>query len=214
MTVLDSELLHATGGADRVSQRLARLRNALARGADLNARDRGGYTALFRAALHGNDALVAALVAAGADLGPCGALRRSLLHAPLNSAADDREAARVVRQLLVAGLSPDVRDAQGVPPLQLAARYALLEVATHLLAAGAHANAADDVGMTALHEATDRGHHAMCMLLLERGADPTCCNRYGCTPLEFAVEPRTHALLAGAAPAHALAPAPPRRQLA
>ncbi len=199
MLIPEHELLFATDGRDRMPRRLRRLRDALAWGACLGLTDQAGLTALHRAARHGAEPLVQALLAAGAQPRACGPLRQSPLHLAINASVPDETAEAIVCRLLAAGVAADVRDAQGVTSLQLAARWGALGTTRALLAAGMPANIADAVGLTPLHEAAHRGHRAVCAMLLEHGADATRENAFGVSAIEFSLDRRTRELLGAAA---------------
>lgn len=111
----------------------------LARGADPNAKDYRGLTALVGAAELEDTRLFEALVAAGANVGEQGA-------PALHSAASAGRAALIVR-LLELGVAVDVRDDAGSMPLTRAAMRGCVECVEALLAAGADRDPRDARGL-------------------------------------------------------------------
>jgi ankyrin repeat protein len=167
-------------------------------GADLDARDRNGDTALNWAAYHGHMGPARALLEAGADPRLAGhgdalqiALRRGheelvqVLSVAMEArrTPGPREApvmiavyqndARAVAAALDRGGEPDARDDLGRPLLHLAARLGHVEALTALLAGGADPDAVDEIGFTALMIAAREARPAAVASLLEAGADPT-----------------------------------------
>lgn len=188
----------------------------LARGADPNAADRSGQTALHLL-MHlpgaGRDAMIAALLRAGADperragdgetpLGRAtlarhdGALRllrwpqwplprRALLDTDLPAAAQagDRDA---VAKLLELGLPIDARDTQGCTALLRAAGGGFDGIVADLLAAGADARIAAKTGATPLSAAVSRGSERVVSVLVAHGVDIDQPLPSGATPLMVA----------------------------
>lgn len=133
----------AAGDVDRV-------RALLAAGADRNARNAEGATALMLAAHAGNLGLVNALIEAGADVNALdergwGPLSRAVYNADL-----DRGFADVVQALIDAGANLEAPIGFGVRPLMLAAGYGETAVVETLLRAGADVLARNEGGLTAL----------------------------------------------------------------
>ena len=145
----------------------ARVRALLADGADVNAPQGDGATALHWAA-HRNDAETAALlIAAGADVDAANALGAT----PLWLAAANGSAP-IAARLLEAGADPNVTLRMGETPLMAAARGGSRPVVELLLAHGADPNAAErERGQTALMWAAAQGHADVVRRLASRGAD-------------------------------------------
>ena len=146
---------------------VARVHTLLAAGADVNAPQGDGATALHWAA-HRNDAETAALlIAAGADVDAANALGAT----PLWLAATNGSAP-IVARLLEAGADPDVTLRMGETPLMAAARGGSRPVVELLLAHGADPNAAErERGQTALMWAAAQGHAGVVRRLARHGAD-------------------------------------------
>jgi len=136
-------------------------------GADVNAPQPDGATALHWAAYRGDKDLADLLIASGAKAGV--ANREG--STPLNLACINGDPA-MVALLLKAGADPNEHLPQGRTPLMYAARTGNIEAMKALLDRGADVNATETLrGTTALMWAADEAHPAAVNLLLERGAD-------------------------------------------
>jgi ankyrin repeat protein len=144
----------------------------LEKGANVNAKTRGGWTALTWAAWGGSSDVVKLLegrVAAktlmdAACLGDLKLLQQLI-----------KEGANVKMETLV----------EERTPLMGAVRRGHLEVVKALIALGANVNAKTDDGRTALTEAVENGNVEVVRLLLDKGADVTA-RANGRTALEIA----------------------------
>jgi ankyrin repeat protein len=149
------------------------LRLLLRFGADVNAEDRNGNTALKRAVGKGNAEAVAVLLGAGARIGKTtGSVRNDAL---LVTAARNGHSA-IVRQLIDAGAAVDNPDEGGDDDddkaLGVAAVAGHVEVVRVLLEAGADADARHGwAEATVLEEAASKGHFEVVRLLLRAGAN-------------------------------------------
>ena len=178
----------ATGNDDRRLVDAARARDAsevralLDAGADANARQPDGATALHWAAHRGDAGMARLLLRAGAEVDAAGAYGVT----PLSLAAANANAS-LVELLLEAGADPDAARESGETPLMRAAATGSVAVVRALLAAGANVDAADPLGaQTPLMLAASGRHPDVVALLLARGADVEARSRLGFTPLLFA----------------------------
>ena len=150
---------------------VAAVRALLAEGADVNAPQGDGMTALHWAAHNGDASLVGILLDAGADVG---AGTRIGQYTPLHLAAQGG-AGEVVEMLLGAGADPlaRTRGAGAAAPLHFAAASGSVPTVEALVAAGADVNAAEEAwGQTPLIFAASKGRTGAVRALLAAGADP------------------------------------------
>jgi len=140
----------------------------LKNGADVNAAQGDGMTALHWAATHGDAQLVQMLLAAGANVR---ATTRLGAITPLHMASQSGHA-QVVAALIAAGANPNLTTATGATPLMLAARAGSTDTVTRLVETGADVNAREKAfGQTALMVAAGLDRADVVTLLLSRGAD-------------------------------------------
>src|SRR3954454_19367440 len=137
---------------------------------DPDARDEHGVSALLLSCYHRKPEARAALLAAGATVGPLEA-----------AALGDVERLR--------GADLSVRGGDGFTPLHLAAFFGGAEAVRTILAAGADpdADADNTFSVRPIHSAVAVGDHASALALLEAGADPNVEQQGGHTPLDAAL---------------------------
>lgn len=144
-----------------------RLRALVAAGADVNAAEGDGATALHWAAYGNDEALVETLLAAGARADAA----NDLGITPLHLAAANGHAG-VVSRLLAHGAAPDPPSEAGVTPLMLAARTGSAEVVRILLSRDATSETREPArGQTALMWAAANRHPDVVRVLVGRGAN-------------------------------------------
>jgi ankyrin repeat protein len=158
-----------TGVADAAMRGdVATVRALLQQGADVNAAEGDGMTALHWAAEHGDHELAAVLLASGAN--PAAATRIGR-HTPLHVAAKSGYP-RVVRLLVDAKADVNVLTTTGAAPIHFAAASGSSEAVTILLDAGADPNVREPQwGQTPLMFAAAAGRTDAVNRLLARGAD-------------------------------------------
>ncbi|MDC0319419.1 ankyrin repeat domain-containing protein, partial [Verrucomicrobia bacterium] len=120
----------------------------LAAGTDVNAKDEDGWTSLNRAALKGHKEIVELLIAEGADVNAKDKDGWTLLHLTAYNGHKD-----IVELLITNGADVNAKTKGGVTPLSNAAYFGHKEVAELLIAEGADVNAKDIEGKTALYTA-------------------------------------------------------------
>src|SRR5262245_35588620 len=155
--------------ADAAERRDAASVQALvAKGADVNAAQGDGMTALHWSAMNGDLKTMNVLLIAGATPDP---LTRIGRYTPLHLASSKGQAA-VVARLLDAGASSRAATSTGVQPIHLAAEAGSAEAVKALLDHGADVNARDDThGRTPLVFAVSQNRLDAMKVLLARGAD-------------------------------------------
>ena len=167
--IFDSTPLHLAVRCNRVciAQRLVEW------GADIDARNEGGRSALHIAAGYGHTEAVKALLAAGADANLRDAREETPLHRPAYFQHLD-----CITALVEGGADLNAADENGNTPLHIAASMNRDRAAASLLEAGADLEAVNAEGLTPLDLAvinyhqpvtTERNSEAV-LLLLERGA--------------------------------------------
>ena len=150
---------------------LAAVRALLSDGADVNAPQGDGMTALHWAARSANADLTRLLLEAGADAGP---ITRIGAYTPLHLASEVR-GSEVVGLLLEAGAeqTATTEDVGGATPLHLAAGAGGAKAVRLLLEHGGDADVREARwGQTPLMYAAARGREAAVRALLDGGADP------------------------------------------
>jgi ankyrin repeat protein len=163
-----SSAVAQTPVADAAMRRdAAEIRRLVQSGADVNAAQADGATALHWAAYHGDASSAVLLLEAGAQV--AAANRNG--STPMWLAASQGDAA-MIEALLENGADANEPLPVGRRPLMLAARSGHVEAVRALLDNGADPNAREDArGTTALMQAADQGHADVIAVLIERGAD-------------------------------------------
>ena len=137
----------------------------LAKGADVNAKDIMGVTALMEAAMQGHTETVKVLLTHGADVSAkTNDGNTALMGAALESHTD------IVLALLAKGADVAPRTNTGATPLMGAAIEGHTDIVQVLLAKGANVNAKDNDGNTAMMWAKREGHKEIVRILKEAGA--------------------------------------------
>ena len=165
---------------------LDEVRELLRSGADVNAPQSDGLTALHWAAGNGDAALAGVLIYAGANLSP---LTRNDAYTPMHMAARGGHA-QVVDQLLEAGADPGVATARtGVTPMHLAAKAGSGEAIRSLAAGGAELDARDrQWGQTPLIFAAGFNRLVAVNTLIELGTDVSLTEKVLHMPTRHAVD--------------------------
>jgi ankyrin repeat protein len=144
------------------------VRSLLKAGADVNAAQGDGMTALHWAARHGDAELARLIVYAGANLK---ATTRLGGYTPLLMASQQGDTA-IIDVLLKAGADPKAATTNGTTPLMFAAAAGSADAVTLLLDRGADPHAKESArGETALMFAAAFGRVEAMKVLLARGAD-------------------------------------------
>ena len=171
-------------------------------GADVNARDHGGYSPLHRAAERNeNPGMITVLLDAGAEVNAWASgfsIDWGWDYTPLHLAVQNGNPA-VTAALLEAGADLNALNGRGTgtPLHQAAGSKSSPAVVALLIEAGADLNARAEVwdrccwttsrDRTPLHLAA-RANPAAFMMLLDAGADPAALDDFGKTPMDYARE--------------------------
>ncbi len=169
--------------ADAAEQQDVRLvRKRIADGADVNAVQPDGMTALHWAVYHDHLPLTTLLIESNADV----AAKNRYDVAPLSIACTNGNS-KIVSLLLEHSADANVARLGNETALMTAARTGRAEPVRLLLKHHAKVDATDWRGQTALMWAAAEGHEEVVKLLLQAGADPKRRLKSGFTPLFFAV---------------------------
>jgi ankyrin repeat protein len=135
-------------------------------GANVNATEGDGSTALHWASYRDDVAIADQLLRAGANAHVANDLGATPLWAACSNGSD-----AMVRRLLEAGADPNLALLSGETPLMVAARSGAATVVSQLLARGAKVNVSGSRGQTPLMWAVAQKHQAVARLLVAAGAD-------------------------------------------
>ncbi len=157
----------------------------LKEGADPNAVNRNGWTALMEAAQleNADGEIIAMLIEAGAKVNARCAEGKTALMCALMWAPP-----ATIRQLLDLGADVRMKDEDGSTALMLAAEESSVEVVAMLIEAGAKVDATNAEGKSALMWAAKFACPAAVRLLLDQGADVRMKDKAGSTVLMIAAQ--------------------------
>lgn len=166
---------------------LDKVQSELRCGADIEAKDDGGWTPLhFAAAFNKDPAVIQALLDAGADIEAKSDRGTTPLHAAANTSAMPA-VLQVLQVLLDAGADTEAKDNSGWTPLLGAAFNEDPVVIQVLLEAGADIEAKNHDGSTPLHILAGRTDTpAVIQVLLDAGAGIEAKDKNGRAPLHHA----------------------------
>eukprot|EP00054_Salpingoeca_dolichothecata_P010551 m.58832 g.58832 ORF g.58832 m.58832 type:complete len:336 (-) comp19049_c0_seq2:120-1127(-) len=150
-------------------------------GANVNATDKTGNTALSQASQTNHLEVVKILVGAGADLNMQNRYGASALVKA--SCSGHLEVAKV---LVAAGADLNLYNGNGITALMLTCAHGSFELAKILVAAGADLNLRNNAGDTALMFSSRFGHFEVVKILVAAGADLSFQNNNGKTALKEA----------------------------
>jgi ankyrin repeat protein len=149
--------------------------------ADLEARDKYGYTPLALACDKGNLDCVQVLIENKADA--------RIATIDINQLAHEfarKGNSKCLRLLIDANADPKARDKHGHTPLHWASQSGNLDCVQVLIESKADVQTADNGGLTPAHKCAHWGHSKCLRLLIDANADPGARCGYGQTPLTLA----------------------------
>ncbi|KAI2747700.1 hypothetical protein DTO013E5_1192 [Penicillium roqueforti] len=155
----------------------------LSKGADANAQNTDGTTALMAAVSFGHEATTRLLLEYGADMNV-----RALKGETALGVAAARGFDRILRMLIASGANINAGKGTGETALSQAAAYGQDRIVEMLLDCGADINAVNSTGDTALALAALNGNMRVARLLLDRGAAVDLMRYPWQTPLYKAVQ--------------------------
>ena len=157
----------------------------LKEGADVNAKNSEGYTALILASSNGHKEIVEMLLEKGADVNA----KDKYVYTALELASRNGHT-EIVSMLLEKGADVNAKTNEGITALIRASEKGHTETVARLLEKGADVNAKDSDGWTALMWASRNGHTETVTILLEEGADVNAKDNYflGSTALDIAIK--------------------------
>ncbi|XP_016965795.1 protein TANC2 isoform X4 [Drosophila biarmipes] len=155
----------------------------LSRGAQIDARNRQGYSALWLAVKEGHWSVVEHLLQRGALLDePLGQTRKT----PLMIAAEEGHL-ELVELLLARGASREAQDHEGFTALSWACLRGHLAAAKTLIEHGCNRHHEDHNGRTALDLAAYQGAASLVLYILDQGGNLEHIDVHGMRPLDRAI---------------------------
>jgi ankyrin repeat protein len=153
-------------------------------GANVNERDKLGFTAMLRALQNKQEEVADVLLSQqNIDLNAQGSNGVTVL---MSYVARDRE--DIVQNLLARKADVNLQDADGDTALHLAAQRGHVKILNMLLDRGANPNAQNKLGGTPLMWTGVYGHEEAARLLLEKGANPGLKDEDGMTAAAWAAK--------------------------
>ncbi len=162
---------------------ISEIMKLFAGGANVNAIDDEGETALMHAALNGHLDVVRALLEKDAEVNT-----KSDKDLTALILAATGKSVEIVKVLLNKGADVNAKQVQGFTALHLAVQHGNFEIAQTLLNRGADVNAKTNEGTTAIVKASEIGQHKIVKILLDKGADVNAKRNNGETALFFAAQ--------------------------
>ena len=177
--------------------RPAQLRALRPTPAQLAAQGEAGVTLLQWAMVRGELQMVQVLLDLGANPAQRGLYDTTALHLAAGTKRNTGLYLDMLRAMLKAGASPDLRGGRIEEPVLNAAVMARNHLALALLLAHrANPNLANRQQATPLHVAAEINDYESMLMLLKAGADPTLRDSLGATPMRyFAISPRDEQVL-------------------
>ena len=171
---------------------IEQVKNLIAQGADFNAKDKGGRTALHHASNKGQVDIAKLLIKRGADVN---ASIKNEPWTPLLDAASSGQT-QVVKLLLENGAKVDEGDSYGYTPLIYALWSRDEECVKALISAGADINKLpNENDYPALFYTVWEGYERGVKILIDAGANVNAEDENGWTPLHYAINGTTQDMI-------------------
>lgn len=166
-----------------LDQQLKKIKELIYKGADVNAKDKSGWTPLMYAARYNYIAIAKLLISNDADINIQGKWGKTALIIAVWKNHPD-----ITKLLIAKGANKNIKGYLGKTALMYALKYNHPNIAKLLIAKGADVNARNDLGWTPLMYAARYNHPNIAKLLIAKGADVNAENNNGWTPLMHAKE--------------------------
>lgn len=175
-SVLNDSLFEAANNGN-----LSKVSEWIAKGADVNAKNKVGSTAIIGASGNGSIEIVSELILNGADVNTKDGTGWTALIISSNSGHTE-----IVRKLIANGGDVNAKNNYGATSLMRATENGHIEIVKILIKNNADLDAKGKQGETALMISSLLGHTEIVKLLIESGADITIKDNYGSTALQYA----------------------------
>ena len=150
-------------------------------GADPNAIDANGYTALIYASAYGYQGIMKKLIEKKASVSKI----YNGVHPILAAVNNDNTTS--IQMLIDAGAYVNCKDADGYTPLMFAAQEGYVKSVEYLLKKGANINAESKIGHTALSIAVQNDHLDVVKILLKYNPKKKGYSHYAHSPINTAI---------------------------
>ncbi len=176
-----NKLTPILAAANNESLRTGVTRLLIENGANLEAKDQLGRTALYIAFLENKFDLVKLLIDKGANINVVDTKGIPILHTAIR-----KNNIEMIKILLEKGADIKVKDAGGTTPLIVATFNGSYKIAKLLIENNADINGQSDDGWTALHVASTSSMYRITKLLLKHKANLFIEDKRGNTPIKYA----------------------------
>jgi len=160
---LNKQLIQAV-----ISGKFFNVRRILGKGADVNAKDSNGYTALHHAAKKNDKKIIKELLDRRADINAKDLAGKTALHYAVEM--NDK---KIIKELLDRGADVNAKDSNGYTAVHTAVYYGYREIVELLLEKGADVNVTDGFGRTPLQIAESHGFEEIVLFFERRSQEKT-----------------------------------------
>ena len=178
--VLPDISIHEAAGSTGRTSNIEAIKQYLAIGKDVDARDKQDKTPLQHAAFHGHKEIVELLIAKGADINAKDYEGNTTLHWAVKGRKNEM-VEQMVELLILNGADVNAKSRSGDTPLDPAIKWKRTEIADFLRKHGAKSGAEDSI-----HVAARTGNHEAVKQHLDAGTDVNAKDLWGFNPLQQA----------------------------